>query len=420
MTEKNKNMKPSLSGFLRYKKGEMTGEERNLFERELQKDSFAEEAAEGFDEVTAEVLGKDVSHLEERLRKRTTRTRRLLIYRVAASIAVLMIVSSVFLVLENRNRTSEVLAVSEKKVVMEIAESQPVIEPGIEDKIIRADERKAGRQTGNAAAPSEKPVIEETEVKERKDDIPDKIAEALPENTEVLPDKKIVFDKEYIAEEIATPAAAARRSLKKEAYRVSGAKAEGTVISAEDSMPIPGATISIKGTTKAVTTDTSGNFSIDLPDTGKATLVASFIGMNTLEFHSQTDKKVPVVMTPDIDNLSEVVVVGYGTEKTAAEKDESPSYFPPSPVDGKDAFDKYILENIRRPDQSTAGQRVVVVAGFIVKADGTLDSIGIIRSPDRSFSDEAVRLIRSGPAWKPAERNGVAVEDKVRVRIVFK
>ena len=396
MADKNKNKKPNLSGFLRYKKGEMTGEERNSFERELQRDSFAEEAAEGFEEVTSEVLGRDISRLEEKLRKRTSGRTRLIIYRIAASIAVLMIISSVFLVLENKSGTSEQLAVSDTGVVLEISESQPVTKPKIEDKTIRVD----SRQSGKKAEPSEMPQLADAEVSERiNDDISEvRISEALP----------------------AAPAAAARKSDKKELSGTTRAKAEGTVTSAEDRLPIPGATISIKGTTKGVTTDTSGNFSIDLPDTGAVTLVASFIGMNTLEFSARTDKKVPVVMTPDLVSLSEVVVVGYGAKKAGTENNESPAYYPPLPIDGRDAFDKYVIENIRRPDPSTAGQRVVVVAGFRIKADGTIDSIRIIRSPDSSFSEEAIRLIRSGPAWKPAERDGIPVVDDVRVRIVFK
>ena len=317
MAEKNK-YKKNLSGFLRYKKGEMTGEERNSFERELQRDSFAEEAAEGFEEVTAEVLGRHISHLEEKLRKRTSGSSRLIIYSVAASIAVLMIIS-VFLMLENRSGTREQLAVSDTGVVLEISESQPVTKPKIEDKTIPADSRQPVKE----AEPSEMPQLAEAEVSEsKKDDISEvRISEVLP----------------------FAPAAAARKSDKKELRGATRSKVEGTA-----------------------------------------------------------------------------VVVGYGAKKAGTEKNESQEYYPPRPIDGKDAFDKYVFENIRRPDTSTAGQRVVVVAGFRVKTDGTIDSISIIRSPDSSFSEEAKRLIRSGPAWNPAERDGMPVADDVRVRIVFK
>ena len=101
--------------------------------------------------------------------------------------------------------------------------------------------------------------------------------------------------------------------------------------------------------------------------------------------------------TSDI-NLSEVVVVGYGVKGAGNEAEEAVNqYNPPHPTNGRADFDKYIRENIRRPDSTTAGQRVVVVLNFKVDADGKIDSIRVIRSPGKNFSDEAIRLIREGP-----------------------
>ena len=83
-------------------------------------------------------------------------------------------------------------------------------------------------------------------------------------------------------------------------------------------------------------------------------------------------------------------------------------------------FNKYIEDNLRRPDTETDGQRVVVVLNFRVDMNGKIDSIKVIKSPGKIFSDEAVRLIKEGPAWKPAEENGKIIDDEVRIRIVFK
>ena len=98
----------------------------------------------------------------------------------------------------------------------------------------------------------------------------------------------------------------------------------------------------------------------------------------------------------------------------------SPGYLPPQPAGGKSEFDKYIRANQIRPDTVISGQKAVVVLNFLVRTDGTIDSIKIIKTPGKSFSEEAVRLLRSGPSWKPAEEDGKPVEDKVRLRIVFK
>jgi TonB family protein len=61
-----------------------------------------------------------------------------------------------------------------------------------------------------------------------------------------------------------------------------------------------------------------------------------------------------------------------------------------------------------------------VVLSFTVTLNGNLANIKVVRSPGKSFSDEAIRLLQSGPGWKPASENGAIIEDEVRVRIVFK
>ena len=181
------------------------------------------------------------------------------------------------------------------------------------------------------------------------------------------------------------------------------------------------ANVYLKGTTQGVVTDAAGNFSIALPDSASHTLVADYIGMQSKEFNADADSQLRVSLDPSSVSLSEVVVVGYGAKRSDSQEEEPvEGYTPPRPLNGKTDFDKYIRENIQRPDSATSGQRVVVVLSFLVYTNGTMDSIKIIRSPGKTFSDEATRLIKEGPAWKPAEKNGKLIEDEVRVRIVFR
>ena len=70
MRDRNKNKKNALlilSGIIDDK---MTGRERNAFERELQKDPFAEEASEGFASVTPEEVSEDIADLQKQLKRR--------------------------------------------------------------------------------------------------------------------------------------------------------------------------------------------------------------------------------------------------------------------------------------------------------------------------------------------------------------
>jgi protein TonB len=143
--------------------------------------------------------------------------------------------------------------------------------------------------------------------------------------------------------------------------------------------------------------------------------------LESREFEAVQDTTPYVRLDPSLSALSEVVVVGYGVAKDVSGKEDMQAgYIPPRPADGKSNFDEYIRENIRRPDTASSGQKVVVILNFIVYTDGSIDSIKIIKSPGKQFSEEAVRLLRSGPAWRPAEEDGKPVKDEVRLRIVFK
>ena len=103
MENKDKNKGKEASEFLRYSRSEMTDRERNAFERELQRDPFAAEAAEGFAETSSSGTGADLMELRTRLQKRIKGRRNIMYYRIAASFAVLVILSSVFLI-TNRDR----------------------------------------------------------------------------------------------------------------------------------------------------------------------------------------------------------------------------------------------------------------------------------------------------------------------------
>lgn len=89
----------------------------------------------------------------------------------------------------------------------------------------------------------------------------------------------------------------------------------GTVVDAETSIPLPGANILEKGTNNGVMTDFDGNFEIDVPS--DALLVVSYVGYTPSEIAVNGRTQIQVDIAPDAATLSEVVVVGYGTQKKA-------------------------------------------------------------------------------------------------------
>ena len=91
-------------------------------------------------------------------------------------------------------------------------------------------------------------------------------------------------------------------------------KITGIVTDASNGEALIGATVSIKGTTSGVVTDVNGKFSIDVP-TSEAILVISFIGYKPLQIPAAGEKMLDIKLTPEMSELQEFVVVGYGTVK---------------------------------------------------------------------------------------------------------
>ncbi|GGA80716.1 VWA domain-containing protein [Flavobacterium palustre] len=87
----------------------------------------------------------------------------------------------------------------------------------------------------------------------------------------------------------------------------------GTVTD-ETKTPIPGVSVTIKGTQKSTTTDFNGHYSIQAQK-GKI-LVFSFIGYNTYEkIVKENAKIINVSLSPNTSSLQEIVVVGYGNTR---------------------------------------------------------------------------------------------------------
>lgn len=86
----------------------------------------------------------------------------------------------------------------------------------------------------------------------------------------------------------------------------------GQVTGQEEGMPLPGVNVLLKGTQKGTMTDMDGNYAIEVPG-DNTVLVYSFVGFKTSEKVVGNETVVNVIMEPDMQDLDEVVVVGYET-----------------------------------------------------------------------------------------------------------
>ncbi|OIN59717.1 SusC/RagA family TonB-linked outer membrane protein [Arsenicibacter rosenii] len=86
----------------------------------------------------------------------------------------------------------------------------------------------------------------------------------------------------------------------------------GRVTSAEDGSSLPGVSVAVKGQSRGVVTDASGNYRIAVSST--STLVFSFIGFTTAEEVVGARTTIDVKLATNVRNLSEVIVTGFGSQ----------------------------------------------------------------------------------------------------------
>jgi TonB-dependent starch-binding outer membrane protein SusC len=90
-------------------------------------------------------------------------------------------------------------------------------------------------------------------------------------------------------------------------------KLVGQVIDANTNSPIVGVNIQIKGANRGVISDLNGNFEFSSIDSDAVILVSN-IGYFTQEISINGQTQIRILLVPRVDQLNELVVVGYGTQ----------------------------------------------------------------------------------------------------------
>ncbi|WP_254089371.1 TonB-dependent receptor [Dawidia soli] len=85
-------------------------------------------------------------------------------------------------------------------------------------------------------------------------------------------------------------------------------------VTSETGEGMPGVSVLQKGTANGTSTDVNGDYTLSISE-GDAVLQFSFIGYLTQEVAVNNQTRIDLAMQPDITTLSEIVVVGYGTQK---------------------------------------------------------------------------------------------------------
>ena len=89
----------------------------------------------------------------------------------------------------------------------------------------------------------------------------------------------------------------------------------GKVTDAETGEPLIGVNIRVENKPVGTVTDLQGNYSLEVEGDEDVTLVYSYIGYNSFRIQPKDQLVVDVTLSQDIQNLDEVVVIGYGVQK---------------------------------------------------------------------------------------------------------
>ncbi len=87
---------------------------------------------------------------------------------------------------------------------------------------------------------------------------------------------------------------------------------------------------------------------------------------------------------------------------------------------GINEFKNFLVKNLKYPSAAqSAGVSGKVYLQFTVNQDGSLDNISAIKGIGYGCDEEAIRVMKLMPAWKPGRQSGRAVRVKFNVPIVF-
>ncbi|MFV0592347.1 MAG: carboxypeptidase-like regulatory domain-containing protein [Draconibacterium sp.] len=315
--------------FRRYRADEMTPEERNAFEKELQKDPFLADALEGMEQLSAEEMSQQVHELSTQISS-PGENRKIRFVAAAASILILISIGILWLQINKQDPIPELTQAKKTEASVKEQEEKiiPLTEPGKE-----LDKSQAEQQMPIKPDKKEKSALPKTEEVTRAKSA----VEKKELNTKPIANKKAEKPIELLsaraeglnaevqdtlqAKSISNQVASGNRIMIRGMSTIKSDQTpenvnvfRGKIISAENKKPLPGATITVLGTTRGVISDIDGNFTIQLNDSDSS-LVASFIGMENKILSRADGMNSNIELEPKDQGLEQVTVVGFGRQK---------------------------------------------------------------------------------------------------------
>lgn len=93
----------------------------------------------------------------------------------------------------------------------------------------------------------------------------------------------------------------------------------------------------------------------------------------------------------------------------------------PSFIGGEEAWKKYLKKNMKYPKKAWWEElEADVYLEFVVRKDGSITDIAHLTVNGWGFEEEAVRLLKNSPKWKPGIKNKVPVNYHAKLSIPFR
>ena len=93
----------------------------------------------------------------------------------------------------------------------------------------------------------------------------------------------------------------------------------------------------------------------------------------------------------------------------------------PSFPGGEQKLLEYVAKNTKYPQIAReSGIQGRVFIGFVVETDGSISNVKVLRGIGGGCDEEAVRVIKSLPKWKPGKQRGKAVRVSYQIPVNFK
>ena len=152
---------------------------------------------------------------------------------------------------------------------------------------------------------------------------------------------------------------------------------------------------------------------VEMPkQTTQLEIVQDDVEVEDIEINAEIDQK---------EVIEEVVHVEVEEEEIVEQEifqivEEMPSF-----PGGEAKLMEYVAKNIKYPQIAReTGIQGRVFVGFVVEPDGSISNVKLLRGIGGGCDEEAMRVIKSLPKWKPGKQRGKAVRVSSQIPVFFK